>query len=104
MAARVSTETAAAQEAILENLPALRMRLADQGFEVSQFQVEIADHGADAAMSGRNGHPQTGNREGGQPRPDHRPQLTEAMSRQTPEASEAATHVWVTAGGIDLHV
>ena len=42
----------AARDAILDSLPVLRGRLADQGFEIANFQVEVADNNADAANSG----------------------------------------------------
>lgn len=42
MTARLQTETAGARDAILENLPVLRERLAEQGIEVESFQVEVA--------------------------------------------------------------
>ncbi|MCA9133190.1 MAG: flagellar hook-length control protein FliK, partial [Planctomycetales bacterium] len=52
MTAKLSTESAAARDAILDSLPVLRGRLADQGFEIANFQVEVADNNADAANSG----------------------------------------------------
>lgn len=57
MTAKLSTETSAARDVILESLPVLRSRLAEQGFEISSFQVEVADSNADAASG--NGNPQT---------------------------------------------
>lgn len=42
MSARLVTETAAARDAILQDLQTLRQRLADQGFEVGNFQVEVS--------------------------------------------------------------
>lgn len=50
MTAKLTTESSAAREVILESLPILRGRLAEQGFEISQFQVEVADNGADASF------------------------------------------------------
>ena len=50
MTAKLATESVAAQEAIVESLPVLRQRLAEQGIEISQFQVEVADNGADANL------------------------------------------------------
>lgn len=49
MTAKLSTESAAAREVILESLPVLRGRLAEQGFEIASFQVEVADNNADGA-------------------------------------------------------
>ena len=52
MTAKLSTENAAARDAILESLPVLRGRLAEQGFEISQFQVEVASNDTNAANGG----------------------------------------------------
>lgn len=41
MTAKLHTETAGARDAILENLPVLRERLAEQGIEVESFHVEV---------------------------------------------------------------
>lgn len=43
MNAWMETETDAARQLVLENLPALRERLADQGIKVEQFQVDVSD-------------------------------------------------------------
>ena len=56
MTAKLSTETSAARDAILESLPVLRSRLAEQGFQISSFHVEVADNHADATSG--NGNPQ----------------------------------------------
>lgn len=56
MTAKLTTETSAARDAILESLPVLRGRLAEQGFQISSFHVEVADNNADAASG--NGNPQ----------------------------------------------
>jgi flagellar hook-length control protein FliK len=49
MTAKLTTESTTARDAILESLPVLRGRLAEQGFEVASFQVDVADNHADAA-------------------------------------------------------
>ncbi|RMF41948.1 MAG: flagellar hook-length control protein FliK [Planctomycetota bacterium] len=67
--ARLTAETSAARDAILENLPALRTRLADQGFEISQFQVDVGNNGSDAA-TGDGRPPQSDTAFGGS---DHQP-------------------------------
>jgi flagellar hook-length control protein FliK len=41
LSANVETETEAARAAILENLPALRERLADQGLRIDRFEVDL---------------------------------------------------------------
>jgi flagellar hook-length control protein FliK len=49
MTAKLTTESTAARDAILESLPVLRGRLSEQGFEIASFQVEVADNNSDAA-------------------------------------------------------
>jgi flagellar hook-length control protein FliK len=53
--ARLRTESPAAQQVLLENLPQLRERLAEQGVEVVQFQVDVATQ---QEMSAGMGQPQ----------------------------------------------
>jgi flagellar hook-length control protein FliK len=60
MSARIETETASAKAAIIDNLPALRERLASHDIKVSQFDVELA---ADSHQQGQFTH-----NEGGQER------------------------------------
>ena len=45
MSAKLQTESAAARDVILENLPVLRERLAEQGIDVARFQVDVASGG-----------------------------------------------------------
>lgn len=51
MTAKLTTESGAARDAIMESLPVLRKRLAEQGFEISSFQVEVADTQSDVSNS-----------------------------------------------------
>jgi flagellar hook-length control protein FliK len=44
LTASVQTETSDAKAAIVDNLPALRERLADQGIRIDQFDVDLMDH------------------------------------------------------------
>jgi flagellar hook-length control protein FliK len=60
MSARIETETASAKAAIVDNLPALRERLAAHDIKISQFDVELA---ADSHQQGQFTH-----NEGGQER------------------------------------
>ena len=45
MTARAETETTAAKNLLLDNLPALRERLAQQDIKIQQFDVDVADPG-----------------------------------------------------------
>ena len=53
MTARLATESSAAREVILENLPVLRGRLAEQGIEIASFQVEVGDTSTQVASDGQ---------------------------------------------------
>src|SRR5205085_8604923 len=44
LVAHLQTETDAARTAILDNLPALRDRLADQGVRIERFDVDLMQH------------------------------------------------------------
>ena len=64
MTAKLTTESGAARDAIMESLPVLRTRLAEQGFEISSFQVDVADNPADVSSQDRSpGHSQAGSDE-----------------------------------------
>ncbi len=49
MTAHIETETAAARTLLLDNLPALRERLAQQDIKVDSFDVELADRSPDGS-------------------------------------------------------
>lgn len=51
MSAELSAESEAARDIITENLPILRRRLADQGIEISHFQVDVGNDTADNQSS-----------------------------------------------------
>ena len=56
MAAKLTTETVAAREAIIENLSVLRNRLSEQGFEISAFQVDVSGGQTDSNSQGKPSH------------------------------------------------
>lgn len=56
MSAKLQTETAAARDEIVDSLPILRQRLAEQGVDVQQFQVELAGQPADAGGFGQSSY------------------------------------------------
>ena len=70
MSARVEAETAAAKSVLMDNLPILRERLAEQGIKVDRFDVSLSDHSQGGPserpddnrsfrQSDGNNHPQT---------------------------------------------
>jgi flagellar hook-length control protein FliK len=52
MTAHVETETAAARNMLLDNLPALRQRLADQNIKIDHFDVDLKDQSGGGTASG----------------------------------------------------
>jgi hypothetical protein len=53
LTARVEAETAVARSILLDNLPVLRERLAEQGVRVEQFDVSLADRQPGGPPDGR---------------------------------------------------
>jgi flagellar hook-length control protein FliK len=106
LSARLSTETTAARDAIMQDLPALRQRLADQGFDVSKFQVNVAGNGADASFAQSNNGSQFGqseNRSSGS-QTDYRRVAAnrEARAAIGRQSLPAINSTWQTGAGIDL--
>ncbi len=110
MAAKLTTETTAARDAIMADLPALRQRLADQGFDVTKFQVNVTENGADATFAQSdsqqsNGQPnssQYGERSNGT-QTDYR-RIAALRSAQLALTQKPSTAMNAFSGaGIDLH-
>ncbi len=109
MTAKLSTESEAARDAIVESLPVLRGRLAEQGFEISSFQVEVAEYNPDVTdNSQQSWSNQTDGSENNSNRQvDHRRlaaqqrQTLTAVGRQSGSA-ETPQLAWQAMAGIDL--
>jgi len=78
MRARVEAETPEAKNLLLENLPALRDRLAQQNINIQKFDVNLRDSSSDGMSQQTAGQADTGSREGGYRAP--RPQVQELSS------------------------
>ncbi|MEZ6074474.1 MAG: flagellar hook-length control protein FliK [Pirellulaceae bacterium] len=112
MTAKLTTETSTARDVILESLPSLRSRLAEQGFQISSFHVEVADNNADAASG--NGNPQASydqshGGEGGQQTSREVDYRRLAAQQQRPGRYDAAIDgiaprelAWQMLAGVDL--
>lgn len=105
MTAKLTTESSAARDAILESLPVLRGRLAEQGYEVSQFQVEVADNNADANFGQSNEQAtQDSRRDGQTSRVDYRRlALGREQTNEDLPSNPNPTLVWQATAGIDIH-
>ncbi len=104
MTAKLSTETAAAREVILENLPALRSRLAEQGFEVSQFQVEVAGGGADTLLGNGHGQTESQSQDSYRTPPSYRAPRPASVGAATTISNSTLPPGWFSGASIDLHV
>jgi flagellar hook-length control protein FliK len=58
MTARLEVESDSARAMLLDNLPALRDRLAQQGIKVDRFDVDLGDRSAGGTPQGPGDHPQ----------------------------------------------
>jgi len=76
MAARLEVETAAARNALLDNLPALRDRLAQQDVKIERFDVDLADERSGGSPRQPGDHPQPGRHSAWDgPPPEDRPKV-----------------------------
>ncbi|MFH1919708.1 MAG: flagellar hook-length control protein FliK, partial [Planctomycetota bacterium] len=79
MTARLEVETNTARTALLDNLPALRDRLAEQNIKVGRFDVDLSDR----SFSGSPQQP------GDHPHSQHRPQENRPYAGAEPEVERA---------------
>lgn len=71
MTARMEVETTTARSMLLDNLPALRDRLADQDIRVTRFDVDLTDHSSGGLPQRPDAHPQShGHPEDNAPQPN----------------------------------
>ena len=110
MSAKLLTETPAARDAIMADLPVLRQRLADQGFDVTKFQVDVTENGADSTFAQTDGQNTSGQSNSGSygerstaSQIDYRRVAANraaqlAFAKQTP-----TTYPTLSGSGIDVH-
>lgn len=82
--ARLETDNPAARTLILDNLPALRERLAEQQIRIEKFDVDVGRDGQQQAQQGPGDRPTNGQRE-----PTNRP--NQAQRQQTITPSQVPT-------------
>jgi len=100
MHAHVEAETPAARNLLLDNLPALRDRLAEQNIKVEQFDVDLADQGTS------NSWQQPYDREESQPRRAEDDPLPRSQREAAAENTSAARPAprYGQAGGFDVTI
>jgi flagellar hook-length control protein FliK len=101
MAAKLEAETSAARNALLDNLPALRERLAEQNIRVEKFDVDIrrdsqGSGGDGAAFDGR----ERGGDAGSHDRRERSPQLLQPKATARPVRTTATT----SESGLDVRI
>jgi flagellar hook-length control protein FliK len=92
MHAKVEAETPAARNALLDNLPALRDRLAQQDIRVEKFEVDLRrdfNGGGGQTFDRPSGQPDSGRQEG-RPRPPAPRMTTVAAARPTAAAANVS--------------
>ncbi len=101
MSAVLSTETEQARDIILNELPVLRQRLSEQGFEVTRFSVEVSNSGASGNFGQSNDSSQS---RSGEQRPssqmDYRRIASQSVRLQNTETGIPSS--WTPAGASTL--
>lgn len=85
MHARLSIDTATARTLLLDNLPALRDRLADLGVRLERFDVNLSNSGPES-----HGHPPHDHDRG--PLPAYRPHLSRGDAERIPAVGRRSRH------------
>jgi flagellar hook-length control protein FliK len=85
MSAQLTTETEEARDIILKELPVLKQRLAEQGYDVTKFQVEVAGQGTETNFG------QTNNGQSFADQRDHRNAIGQMDYRRLATRSSAET-------------
>jgi len=89
LTARLETETATARSLLLDNLPTLRDRLAEQNIKVERFDVDVRDENRDRSgeqFAGQPGDPQQGQRQ--RPKSSEPPNAQARAERTSRSASK----------------
>jgi flagellar hook-length control protein FliK len=87
LTARLEAETPEARTALLENLPALRDRLAEHHIKVERFDVDLADRSTGGMPQGPGGDSQPGGQGGRPPRSPNTVRPNEAQRGAEPRAA-----------------
>jgi flagellar hook-length control protein FliK len=98
MKARIEAETPAAKSLLLDNLPELRERLAQQNIHVQQFDVELMDHSSGGTPQQTFDQNDSGSQGG------HRPATRESISETAAGPAVAASAIQRPGMGGSLNV
>lgn len=102
MTAKLEAETSAARNALLDNLPALRERLAEQNIRVDKFDVDVR---RDSQGGGSNNETHDRRGDHGEPGPQGRRGRPATTPATAPPASRAArTAISASDAGLDVRI
>jgi flagellar hook-length control protein FliK len=96
MVAHLETETEAARTAIVENLPALRERLAEQGVRIERFDVDLMQRQPSGTPN------QSGGGQQESPAPVQRPTTPVRRTTESPSSAPGSASAQATAGGLNV--
>jgi len=99
LTAQLETETSAARAILLDNLPALRERLAEQEIRIEKFDVNVRDEGGQQPD-----HPGTEDRKTNRPQPETRHQQPTDGEQQAIPIAAALETSSTPNGGLDVRV
>jgi flagellar hook-length control protein FliK len=102
MSASLQTENANARRLLLDHLPALRDRLAEQNIRVDRFDVDVRQEGSGGQTDTRGSQQQQFQHQSDQPTPRRQPQLQ--SSRELAPAERIVASPIVTDTGLNLIV
>lgn len=91
LTATVHAETHEAKAAIVDNLPALRERLAEQGIRIDQFDVDLMDHSDQRQQSWEEQTSRQDQRQSGPPRTATRRAMSEPQPATAPARPQTAS-------------
>jgi len=99
LTAHLETETSAARAILLDNLPALRERLAEQEIRIEKFDVDVRDEGRQ-----QSDHPGTEDRKANRPQPESRQQPTNDQRQQATPNTPALETSLTPDGSLDVRI
>lgn len=103
MSAALQTETASARRLLLDHLPALRDRLAEQNIRVDRFDVDVRRDGSESQADARGSRQQHFQHHSEQPTP-RRPSATQPQPREVVQPQPRAVVPSVGDNGLNLIV
>ena len=102
LTAQLETDTSAARNLLLDNLPALRERLAEQDISIEKFDVDVRDEGSQQDPQAQTKDNETNRSQSGQRL--NRNQSTKNQENTTEAPPQATTSQTVSESGLDVMI